>query len=161
MWYYYISQVVCALVLFYSVGGILMWGPLNSKVLSIEIFPSYSNWEINILLTLSLPDQICHSPYCQPYNYYNVSSENLILDQLIIPNLTFFFILITYLPGGWYDIDIVLILYWYGIDIVLILYWYCKEKFSLSHSRVKCCFLSLYYLYKLGTLCFFGLNLGP
>ena len=104
---------------------------------------------INILLTLSLPDQICHSPYCQPYNYYKVSSENLILDQLIIPKLTFFFILITYLPGGWY-----------GIDIVLILYWYCKEKFSLGHSRVKCCFLSLYYLYKLGSV-FFALNLGP
>ena len=49
------------------------------------------------LLNFSLPDQICHSPYCQPYNYYNISSKNLILDQLIIPKLTFFFILITYL----------------------------------------------------------------
>ena len=56
-------------------------------------------------LTLYLPDQICHSPHCQPYNsYYNVRSENLVLDQLIIPNLIFFFILITYL------VDIVLIL---------------------------------------------------
>ena len=56
------------------------------------------------LLTLYLPDQICNSHYCQPYNSYNVSSENLILDQLIIPKLIFFFILITYL------VDIVLIL---------------------------------------------------
>ena len=55
-------------------------------------------------LTLQLPDQICNSPYCQTYNSYNVSSENLVLDQLIIPKFIFFFILITYL------VDIVLIL---------------------------------------------------
>ena len=55
-------------------------------------------------LTLQLPDQICNSPYCQTYNSYNVSSENLKLDQLIIPKFIFFFILITYL------VDIVLIL---------------------------------------------------
>ena len=53
--------------------------------------------------TLYLPDQICNSPYCQPYNSYDVRSENLVLDQLIIPKLIFFFILITYL------FDIVLI----------------------------------------------------
>ena len=47
------------------------------------------------LLTLQLPDQICNSPYCQPYNSYNVSSENLVLDQLIIAKLIFFFIHIT------------------------------------------------------------------
>ena len=56
-------------------------------------------------LTLYLPDQIFNSLYCQPYNSYNVSSENLLLDQLIIPKLIFFFILITYL------VDIVLILW--------------------------------------------------
>ena len=39
---------------------------------------------------------MCNSPYWQPYNFYNVSSENLVLDQLIIPKLIFFFILITY-----------------------------------------------------------------
>ena len=55
-------------------------------------------------LTLELPDQICHSSYCRSYNSYNVSSENLVLDQLIIPKLIFFFIPITYL------VDIVLIL---------------------------------------------------
>ena len=57
-----------------------------------------------IALTLSLPDHICNSPYCQPYNSYNVSYENLELDQLTIPKLIFFFILIIYL------VDISLIL---------------------------------------------------
>ena len=55
-------------------------------------------------LTLSLPDKICNSPYHQSYNSYNFSSENLILDQLIIPKLIFFFFLNTYL------VDTVLIL---------------------------------------------------
>ena len=39
------------------------------------------------------------------FNSYNVSSENLVLDQLIIPKLIFFFVLIINL------VDIVLILY--------------------------------------------------
>ena len=55
-------------------------------------------------LTLELLDQTSNSPYYQPYNSYNVSSKNLVLNQLIIPKLIFFFILITYL------FDIVLIL---------------------------------------------------
>ena len=46
-----------------------------------------------------------HSPYCQPYNSFNASSENLVLDQVIVPKLIFFFILIAYL------VDIVLILW--------------------------------------------------
>ena len=45
---------------------------------------------------LTLPDQNFHSPYCQSCNSYDVSSDNLVLDQLIIPKLIFFFILITY-----------------------------------------------------------------
>ena len=36
---------------------------------------------------------MCNPPYCQPYKSYNASSENLVLDQLIIPKLIFFFIL--------------------------------------------------------------------
>ena len=48
--------------------------------------------------------KICNSPYCQPHNSYNVSSKNLVLDQLIIPKLVVFFILIACL------VDIVLIL---------------------------------------------------
>ena len=55
-------------------------------------------------LTLKLPDQICNSPYCQPYSSYKVNIENLVLDQLIIPKLIYFFILIAYL------VDMVLIL---------------------------------------------------
>ena len=58
----------------------------------------------HVKLTLSLSDQICDSPYCKPYNSYNVSSENLVLDQPINSKLIFFFILITY------QADIVLIL---------------------------------------------------
>ena len=50
------------------------------------------------------PWSICNSPHCQPFNSYYVSSENLVLDQPIIPNLIFFSILITY------SVDIVLIL---------------------------------------------------
>ena len=61
-------------------------------------------------LTLKLPDQICNSPHCQLYNSYNVSSENLVLNQLIIPKLISLLILI-----------------W------LMLYRYCKEKFCLGH----------------------------
>ena len=45
-----------------------------------------------------------HSPYSQPYNSYNASLENKVLDQVIIPKLIFFFILITYM------VDIVLTL---------------------------------------------------
>ena len=53
----------------------------------------------------SLHVEICEiSPYCQSYNSYNVNSENLVLDRLIIPKLILFFILITCL------LDIVLIL---------------------------------------------------
>ena len=55
-------------------------------------------------LTLELSGQICNSPYCQLYNSYNISSENLVLDHLIIPKLIYSFVLITYL------VDIVLIL---------------------------------------------------
>ena len=50
-------------------------------------------------------DLISSSLYCLPYSSCGVSSENyLVLDQLIIPLMIFFFILITYL------LDIVLIL---------------------------------------------------
>ena len=36
-------------------------------------------------LTLSLSDLGSKSPYCLPYDSHDVSSENLVLDQLIIP----------------------------------------------------------------------------
>ena len=53
--------------------------------------------EINMWLNLYLPHPICNSPYCQLHKSYNVNSENLVVDQLIIPKLIFFFILITFL----------------------------------------------------------------
>ena len=54
-------------------------------------------------LTHLLLDQICY-PHCQPNHSYSVGSENLELNQLVIPKLLFFFTLITFL------VDIVLIL---------------------------------------------------
>ena len=65
------------------------------------------------LLPLNSQDLISNSPYCLLYSSCNVSLENLVLDQLIIPWLTFFFFLLL---------------------VCLILYWYCKEKFCLGHS---------------------------
>ena len=38
-------------------------------------------------------DLISNSRYYQPYNSYNVSSENLVLDQIIIHLIIFFFII--------------------------------------------------------------------
>ena len=49
------------------------------------------------------PKSNYNSCYCQPYNSY-VSSDNLALDQLLIPKFIFFFMVVTYL------VDIVLIL---------------------------------------------------
>ena len=93
------------------------------KYLVTSLFPSTIDLEVlNMLsayfnLTLYLQDWMCNSLYCQLYNSYKISLENLVLDQLIIPKFMFFSILITYL-----------------FDIVLILYWYCKEKFCVGHS---------------------------
>ena len=49
-------------------------------------------------------DLFIKSPFCLQYHSYDVSLENLVLNQLIIPLLIFLFILITY------PVDIVLIL---------------------------------------------------
>ena len=54
--------------------------------------------------TLEPQDLISKSPYCLPNSSCNVSLENLGLNQLIMPLLIFFFILVTYM------LDIVLIL---------------------------------------------------
>ena len=51
--------------------------------------------QTSFLFTLPLPDLTGNSPYCLSYNSYDVSSESLILDPLIILYLTFLFILIT------------------------------------------------------------------
>ena len=55
-------------------------------------------------LPFNSQDLVSNSPYCLPYSSCDVSLENLALDQLIIPSLVFFVILITCL------LDIVLIL---------------------------------------------------
>ena len=64
--------------------------------------PKFVSMSCNHLKPL-LPVQICYSPYCQSYNSYEASSENLVLDQIVIPKFIFFFSLITYL------VDIVLL----------------------------------------------------
>ena len=56
-------------------------------------------------LTLSLLSLRNNSPHCLPYNSYEVSLKNLVLDQLMIPDFIFAFIFINCL------LDIVLILY--------------------------------------------------
>ena len=48
-------------------------------------------FHITCKLTPELPDQICNFLYCQPYNSCNLSSENLVLDQSIIPKLIFLY----------------------------------------------------------------------
>ena len=55
---------------------------------------------------------IINSPYCLLYNSYDVSSENVVLDQLIILK--------------WY-------FYLFPSLVCWILYWYSEEKFCLSH----------------------------
>ena len=56
-----------------------------------------------------------NSPYCLLYKSCGIGLENLVLNQLIIPQSIFVFILVTCLH-----------------DTVLIIY--CKEKFCLDHS---------------------------
>ena len=46
---------------------------------------------VHMFINPLTPDQIFNSPYCQPYNSYNVSSEKLVLDQPIIPKSIFFY----------------------------------------------------------------------
>ena len=59
---------------------------------------------VTVLSTFSPPKfSFGNSHYFLPYSSYDISLENLVLDQLIIPKLIFFFVLITFL------LDIVLI----------------------------------------------------
>ena len=63
-----------------------------------------SHYDWYVILTLSLSDVINNSPYCLPSFSYDISSENLVLDQLIVLHLIFVVILITFL------LDILLLL---------------------------------------------------
>ena len=56
-----------------------------------------SHYDWYVVLTLSLSDVINNSPYCLPSFSYDISSENLVLDQLIVLHLMFVVILITFL----------------------------------------------------------------
>ena len=56
-----------------------------------------NSYDLKLKVNPLTPDQICYSIHCQPYNSCNVSLENLVLNLLIITQLIFFFILITYL----------------------------------------------------------------
>ena len=56
---------------------------------------------LSLFVVIFFSFKTCNSPYCQPHcDSHNVSSENLVLDQLITPKLIF----------GWYLVDTVLIL---------------------------------------------------
>ena len=68
-----------------------------------EIYTSRKKNQIRPFKPFHFQDLISKSPYCLPNNSYDVSSENVVLNHLIIPYLIFFFILITCL------FDIVLI----------------------------------------------------
>ena len=50
-------------------------------------------------------DFISNSPYCLPYSSCDVSLENLVLNQLIVPYLRFF--LYSHYSSAWHCIDIV------------------------------------------------------
>ena len=66
-------------------------------------FPIFYTLSSVCIFSIKLLDQTWNSLYCQTYNSYDGSSQNVVLDQLIVPKLIFFFILNTYL------VDIVLI----------------------------------------------------
>ena len=60
--------------------------------------------------TLPPQDLFSNSPYCLPYNSHEVSLENVVLDQLII-------------PSGYFSL--------FPSIVCFILYWYCREKLCL------------------------------
>ena len=52
----------------------------------------------------SLPDVISNHPYCLPYSSFDVSLDNLVLDQIKFPKLIFFSFLSTCLLVIVFDI---------------------------------------------------------
>ena len=59
-------------------------------------------------------DLTSNSLYCLPYNSHNVNSENLVLNQPVIPDRYFSL---------------------FSSLVCSISYWFCKEKFCLGHLR--------------------------
>ena len=47
---------------------------VNSICTALFLFVNINKVHVFVSLTLKLPDQICYSPYCQPFNSYNASS---------------------------------------------------------------------------------------
>ena len=92
-------------------------------------------------------DLINNALYCLPYNFCDVSLENLVLDQLIIPLLIFFYILITCLL----DIELILegeILSWSLMGVKGLNWfwlWNCKSKLYFNHNVHIITLYSLYH----------------
>ena len=98
------------------------------KQIRLSLCPYLLFW-INHDEPFHLQDLISNSHYCLSYNSYDVSSENVVLNHLIIPYLIFFFILVTCL------FDIVLI--WWG-EFCLGHSWELKSTYSVySWSSYK------------------------
>ena len=88
----------------------ILWAPLaNTWSLCSLKFLYTSYFAVNLLT----PRSNLSFSLLPPHNSYNVSSESLVLDQLIIPKLIFSL---------------------FSSLIWLIFYWYCEEKFCLGHS---------------------------
>ena len=70
-------------------------------------WPASYNWQLvpNLISPSHSQDLISNSLHNLPYSFYDVSSENLVLDQLLIPNLTDSFLYSHHLHT-WYCTDI-------------------------------------------------------
>ena len=78
----------------------------KKKKIVMRFHPKYTTCAKGLYYHIPLPsflyvwpfnsqDLISNSPYCLPNDSHYVSLENLVSDQLVIPQLTFLFILIT------------------------------------------------------------------
>ena len=61
------------------------WSLIHNQPLPKKMFTNRLSQKGEIPKPFNSQDLISNSPYCLPYNSYNVSLENLELDQPIIP----------------------------------------------------------------------------
>ena len=61
-------------------------------------------YSLSFLNPFKLPDQICHSPYCQQHNFNLCLYREFSIGSTNYPQIDIFFILITYLV----DIELIL-----------------------------------------------------
>ena len=110
----------------------------------ITLFWNWGKQIINLLtpkISLIMLLTVCHTVFC------DVSLENLVLDQLIIPLLIFFYILITCLL----DIELILegeILSWSLMGVKGLNWfwlWNCKSKLYFNHNVHIITLYSLYH----------------